>query len=405
MRHRFVFLEDYDIAVARALYQGADVWLNNPRRPQEACGTSGMKAALNGALNCSILDGWWDEMFDGENGWAITSAEGLETTSAATRPRPTASSSCSSARSCPLFYERRGTAPRGWLRPGEARASPPSARRSPPAAWCATTSSSSTSRPPPTTRALAGADGASSRPGAGGLEGAGARRLARRARRRRRSSTPGPPTSATTRTVAADGRARRPHARRRRGAARAGLRRRRRRARRHRGRRRWPPAATPPTATSATRGLLRLRAGRPPGRHRAGRAVAPAARHPGRARAASPGPETSRRRRAARAAFWRRVTLRTMAMATTAATAAEDAPTAPSWSDERNSSRSTVSSASVLKPKRPEENPIRACEDPQHPPAPRGSRAPGPDRAGRRDRTPWPTGPAGAGRARGWPRG
>ena len=66
VRHRFVFLEDYDIAVARALYQGADVWLNNPRRPQEACGTSGMKAALNGALNCSILDGWWDECFDGE---------------------------------------------------------------------------------------------------------------------------------------------------------------------------------------------------------------------------------------------------------------------------------------------------------------------------------------------------
>jgi starch phosphorylase len=78
VRHRFVFLDDYDISVARALYQGADVWLNTPRRPQEACGTSGMKAALNGTLNCSILDGWWDELFDGENGWAITSAEDLE---------------------------------------------------------------------------------------------------------------------------------------------------------------------------------------------------------------------------------------------------------------------------------------------------------------------------------------
>ena len=76
VRHRFVFLDDYDIAVARTLYQGADVWLNTPRRPQEACGTSGMKAALNGTLNCSILDGWWDELYDGDNGWAITQRRG-----------------------------------------------------------------------------------------------------------------------------------------------------------------------------------------------------------------------------------------------------------------------------------------------------------------------------------------
>ncbi|MEO7398819.1 MAG: alpha-glucan family phosphorylase, partial [Ilumatobacteraceae bacterium] len=75
VRHRFVFLPDYDIAVARAMYHGCDVWLNNPRRPQEACGTSGMKAALNGALNCSIRDGWWDEWSDGENGWDIVSAD------------------------------------------------------------------------------------------------------------------------------------------------------------------------------------------------------------------------------------------------------------------------------------------------------------------------------------------
>jgi glycogen phosphorylase len=78
IRHRFAFLDDYDIAVARMLYQGADVWLNTPRRPLEACGTSGEKAALNGALNCSILDGWWAEMFTGDNGWAITSAEQVE---------------------------------------------------------------------------------------------------------------------------------------------------------------------------------------------------------------------------------------------------------------------------------------------------------------------------------------
>jgi starch phosphorylase len=76
VRHRIAFLPDYDIAMARYLYWGVDVWLNNPLRPLEACGTSGMKAALNGALNLSILDGWWDEWFDGENGWAIPSADG-----------------------------------------------------------------------------------------------------------------------------------------------------------------------------------------------------------------------------------------------------------------------------------------------------------------------------------------
>ncbi|MPY92455.1 MAG: alpha-glucan family phosphorylase [Acidimicrobiia bacterium] len=78
IRHRFAFIDDYDMSVARPLYQGADVWLNTPRRPLEACGTSGEKAALNGALNCSILDGWWAEMFTGDNGWAITSAEQVE---------------------------------------------------------------------------------------------------------------------------------------------------------------------------------------------------------------------------------------------------------------------------------------------------------------------------------------
>ena len=70
-----VFLQDYDMAVARKMLHGCDVWLNNPRRPLEACGTSGMKAALNGVLNCSILDGWWDECYDGRNGWAIASAD------------------------------------------------------------------------------------------------------------------------------------------------------------------------------------------------------------------------------------------------------------------------------------------------------------------------------------------
>ncbi|WP_460526023.1 alpha-glucan family phosphorylase [Flindersiella endophytica] len=76
VRHRIVFLPDYDMGLAHPMVTGVDVWLNNPLRPYEACGTSGMKAALNGGLNLSIRDGWWDEWFDGENGWAIPSAEG-----------------------------------------------------------------------------------------------------------------------------------------------------------------------------------------------------------------------------------------------------------------------------------------------------------------------------------------
>ncbi|HVE96596.1 MAG TPA: alpha-glucan family phosphorylase [Pseudonocardiaceae bacterium] len=78
VRHRIVFLPDYDMSMARYLYWGCDVWLNNPLRPLEACGTSGMKSALNGGLNLSIRDGWWDELYDGENGWAIPTADGIE---------------------------------------------------------------------------------------------------------------------------------------------------------------------------------------------------------------------------------------------------------------------------------------------------------------------------------------
>jgi starch phosphorylase len=77
VRHRIAFLPDYDIGMAHYLYWGVDVWLNNPLRRLEASGTSGMKAALNGALNLSIRDGWWEEWYDGENGWAIPSAEGV----------------------------------------------------------------------------------------------------------------------------------------------------------------------------------------------------------------------------------------------------------------------------------------------------------------------------------------
>jgi starch phosphorylase len=70
-RRRVVFVENYDYNVARHLVQGVDVWLNNPRRPLEACGTSGQKVVLNGGLNLSVLDGWWNEAYDGQNGFAI----------------------------------------------------------------------------------------------------------------------------------------------------------------------------------------------------------------------------------------------------------------------------------------------------------------------------------------------
>lgn len=72
---RAFIMEDYDIRIARYLVQGVDVWLNNPRRPLEASGTSGMKAAMNGLMNCSVLDGWWDEGYTGDNGWAIGGRE------------------------------------------------------------------------------------------------------------------------------------------------------------------------------------------------------------------------------------------------------------------------------------------------------------------------------------------
>jgi glucan phosphorylase len=75
---RLVFLEDYDMNVARYLVQGVDVWMNNPRRPNEASGTSGMKAALNGVLNFSILDGWWHEAYNGRNGWSMGTHEDFE---------------------------------------------------------------------------------------------------------------------------------------------------------------------------------------------------------------------------------------------------------------------------------------------------------------------------------------
>jgi starch phosphorylase len=116
IRHRMAFVEDYDISVARMLYQGSDVWLNTPRRPMEASGTSGEKAALNGSLNCSILDGWWDEMFDGSNGWAITSAEGLSDLEHRDSVEANSLFEILERQIVPLYYDRSGGRyPRGWV--------------------------------------------------------------------------------------------------------------------------------------------------------------------------------------------------------------------------------------------------------------------------------------------------
>ena len=116
VRHRIVFVEDYDMAVARTLVQGSDVWLNTPRRPLEACGTSGLKAALNGALNCSILDGWWDECFNGENGWAISSAEAEQDLARRDAAEAASLFSLLERQIVPLFYDRiDGVVPRRWV--------------------------------------------------------------------------------------------------------------------------------------------------------------------------------------------------------------------------------------------------------------------------------------------------
>ena len=116
VRHRIAFVEDYDISVARMLYQGCDVWLNTPRRPMEASGTSGEKAALNGALNCSILDGWWDEMFDGANGWAISSAEAISDVDHRDEVEANSLFEIIERQIIPLYYDRRGGRfPRAWV--------------------------------------------------------------------------------------------------------------------------------------------------------------------------------------------------------------------------------------------------------------------------------------------------
>lgn len=115
VRGRIVFLPDYDIGLAKHLYPGCDVWLNNPLRPLEACGTSGMKAALNGALNLSILDGWWDEWFDGRNGWAIPSADTAANDDERDDAEAAALYDLIENRLVPAYYDRAGDTPTGWL--------------------------------------------------------------------------------------------------------------------------------------------------------------------------------------------------------------------------------------------------------------------------------------------------
>ena len=116
-RHRVVFLEDYDMNVARYLVQGVDMWLNNPRRPMEACGTSGMKVTPNGGLNLSILDGWWDEGYNGENGWAIGRGEEYVDTDYQDEVESEAIYTLLEREVVPLFYERgKDNLPRGWIR-------------------------------------------------------------------------------------------------------------------------------------------------------------------------------------------------------------------------------------------------------------------------------------------------
>jgi starch phosphorylase len=117
LRRRVVFLEDYDMNVARYMLQGVDVWLNNPRRPLEASGTSGMKVCCNGGLNLSILDGWWCEGYDGENGWAIGAGEEYTDLTYQDDVESRAIYDLIEQEIVPLFYTRSSDGlPRGWLK-------------------------------------------------------------------------------------------------------------------------------------------------------------------------------------------------------------------------------------------------------------------------------------------------
>ncbi|MBE7534444.1 MAG: alpha-glucan family phosphorylase [Anaerolineales bacterium] len=116
MGGRIVFLEDYDMNLARYLVQGVDVWMNTPRRPMEASGTSGMKAALNGALNFSVLDGWWREAYNGRNGWSIGRDEQIENSDEQDAEDAESLYSTLENEIIPLYYDRDPKEmSRGWL--------------------------------------------------------------------------------------------------------------------------------------------------------------------------------------------------------------------------------------------------------------------------------------------------
>jgi starch phosphorylase len=115
-RRRIVFLEDYDINVARILVQGIDVWLNNPRRPQEASGTSGMKVCCNGGINLSVLDGWWAEGYMQDAGWAIGAGEEYSDHQYQDEVESRAIYDLLEQEIVPLFYKRSSDGlPRGWI--------------------------------------------------------------------------------------------------------------------------------------------------------------------------------------------------------------------------------------------------------------------------------------------------
>ncbi|MFZ9888162.1 MAG: alpha-glucan family phosphorylase, partial [Myxococcota bacterium] len=114
-RGKVFILEDYDMRVGRTMVQGVDVWLNNPKRPLEASGTSGMKAAANGVPNASILDGWWDEGFDADNGWAIGTREQLADADAQDRADAESLYRILEQEIVPLYYDRAEDGlPRSW---------------------------------------------------------------------------------------------------------------------------------------------------------------------------------------------------------------------------------------------------------------------------------------------------